>query len=73
MTDRGADVEIGARIRAAELRFQSKPGVELGAHPTPEHESERTNLPADIARDSAYENVEVRWRLGARAGRSRQP
>ena len=66
MTDREPDVEIGARIRAAEVRFKSKPGVELAAHPTPEHESERTNLPTHVARDSTYENVEVRWRLGAR-------
>ena len=67
MTDREPDVEIDARIRAAEVRFQSKPGVELAARPTPEHESGRTNLPMHVARDSTYTNIEVRWRLGARA------
>jgi hypothetical protein len=66
MSGREPDVEIRARVRAAVVRFERTADVELNAHPAPERESERTNLPDDVARDTTYEDIEVRWRLGAR-------
>jgi hypothetical protein len=64
------DVEMSARVRAAELRFECKPRVELSAHSnapaTAEHESERTNLPDEVAPGVTYRDIEVRWRLAAR-------
>ena len=72
MRARDAAVEISARVRAAEVRFDETPEVELRAHPAPEHESERTNLPARVARATTYKRVEVRWRLGARLEQRRE-
>jgi hypothetical protein len=70
MTKRPPDVEIAARVRAKELRFECKPQVELDAHADPsgevEHESERTNLPAEVEPGTTYKDVEVRWRFAAR-------
>jgi hypothetical protein len=70
MSRREPDVEISARVRAAELRFECRPQVELGAHAnspaTAEHESERDNLPDEVDPGIVYRNVEVRWRLAAR-------
>ncbi|HYZ27491.1 MAG TPA: hypothetical protein VE570_00430 [Thermoleophilaceae bacterium] len=67
---REPDVEIAARVRAAELRFECKPHVELGAHAdapaVAEHVSERENLPDEVEPGTTYRNVEVRWRLAAR-------
>jgi hypothetical protein len=70
MSDREPDVEMAARVRARELRFERKPRVELGAHANAradvEHTSERDNLPDEVEPGKTYRNVEVRWRLAAR-------
>jgi hypothetical protein len=70
MSDRPPDVEIAARVRAAELRFECKPRVELGGHANTQarliHESERDNLPDEVEPGETYRDVEVRWRLAAR-------
>jgi hypothetical protein len=69
MSDREPDVEMAARVRAAELRFECKPRVELDAHANApaavEHTSERDNLPDEVEPGKTYRNVEVRWRLAA--------
>jgi hypothetical protein len=70
VSNREPDVEMAARVRAKELRFECKPQVELGAHAnapaTVEHTSERDNLPDEVEPGKTYRNVEVRWRLAAR-------
>jgi hypothetical protein len=77
MSEREPDVEMVARVRAAELRFERKPHVELGAHAngpaTVEHTSERDNVPDEVESGKTYRNVEVRWRLAARLDDSDLP
>jgi hypothetical protein len=77
MSEREPDVEMAARVRAAELRFECKPHAELGAHPngpaTVEHTSERDNVPDEVEPRKTYRNVEVRWRLAARLDDSDLP
>ena len=68
--DREPDVEMSARVRAKELRFECKPTVEVGAHAdspaSAESVSERENLPDEIEPGVTYRDVAVRWRLAAR-------
>jgi hypothetical protein len=70
MSGRPPDVEIAARVRAAELRFECRPRVEIGGHANAAatfiHESERDNLPDEVEPGATYRDVEVRWRLAAR-------
>jgi hypothetical protein len=67
---REPDVEIAARVRADEVRFECKPDVRVGAHAnapaTAESVSERENLPDEVQPGVTYRNVSVRWRLAAR-------
>lgn len=67
---REPDVEIAARVRADEIRFECKPDVRVGAHAnapaTAESVSERENLPDEVQPGVTYRNVSVRWRLAAR-------
>ena len=68
--DREPDVEISARVRAKEVRFESKPEVEVGAYAnapaSAELISERENLPDEVEPGVTYRDVAVRWRLAAR-------
>jgi hypothetical protein len=68
--DREPDVEIAASARAAEVRFECKPEVRVGAYAdapaTAEVVSERENLPDEVEARVTYRNVSVRWRLAAR-------
>ena len=61
---------MSARVRAKEVRFESKPEVELGAHAnapaSAELTSERENLPDEVETGVTYRDVAVRWRLAAR-------
>jgi hypothetical protein len=64
------DVEIAARVRAAEVRFACRPEVRIGVHAdspaTAELVSERDNLPDEVEPGVTYRDVAVRWRLAAR-------
>jgi hypothetical protein len=68
--DREPDVEIAARARADEVRFECKPEVRVGAYAnapaTAESVSERENLPDEVQPGITYRDVSVRWRLAAR-------
>jgi hypothetical protein len=68
--DREPDVEIAARARADEVRFECKPEVRVRAYAdapaTAESVSERENLPDELQPGITYRNVSVRWRLAAR-------
>jgi hypothetical protein len=70
MNDREPDVEMRARVRAREVRFECKPEVQMGAYADSpakaEHTSERHNLPDEVEPGVTYRDVEVRWRLAAR-------
>ena len=70
MKDSEPDVEIAATVRARELRFECKPGVEVRAYADApadaESLSERENLPAEVEPGVTYRDVGVRWRLAAR-------
>ena len=68
--EREPDVEMSARVRAKEVRFECKPDVELAAHAnapaSAELVSERENLPDEVEPGVTYRDVAVRWRLAAR-------
>lgn len=68
--EREPDVEMSAKVRAKELRFEYKPEVRIGAYANSpadaEHVSERHNLPDDVEPGVTYRDIEVRWRLAAR-------
>ena len=70
MSDREPDVEISAAVRAEEVRFECKPGVDVGAHAdspaSAELVSERENLPDEVEPGVTYHDVAVRCRLAAR-------
>jgi hypothetical protein len=70
VTDREPDVEISAAVRAAELRFECKPDVEVRAYSdsaaSGESVSERENLPDELEAGVTYRDFAVRWRFGAR-------
>lgn len=70
MSQREPDVEVSAAVRAAELRFECKPRVEVRAYAdspaSAESVSERENLPDEVAPGVSYRNFAVRWRLAAR-------
>jgi hypothetical protein len=61
-------VEIAARVRAKELRFDCKPRARVVAHSnSPAHvqlQSERDNLPDAVEPGVTYRDVAVRWRAG---------
>jgi hypothetical protein len=68
--DREPDVEMAASVRAAEVRFECKPQVDVVAYAdapaTAESASERENLPDELEPGVTYTNVAVRWRVAAR-------
>jgi hypothetical protein len=70
VTPREPDVEIAAALRAAELRFEVKPRVDVSAYSdssaTAESSSERTNLPDELDEGVTYRDFAVRWHLAAR-------
>jgi len=69
------DVEIGASVKASNLRFERKPEVEVGFPGDDDAEtvsgSERENLPDEVEPGVVYRDVRVRWRAAARTGRGR--
>jgi hypothetical protein len=70
VTKRPPDLEIAARVRAEEVRFECKPEVRVVASadwPTvAESVSERENLPEELQTGVTYRDFEVRWRAWAR-------
>ncbi|HXS33894.1 MAG TPA: hypothetical protein VN758_09005 [Solirubrobacterales bacterium] len=75
----GADVEIGASVKAKQLRFRQKPKTRVELHgelrePDGHGElqtasgSERQNLPDEVEPGVTYRDVRVRWRAAARLG-----
>jgi hypothetical protein len=71
------DVEIGASVKAKELRFRSKPETDVEVHgevrePEARAEaetasgSERHNLPDEVEPGVTYKDVRVRWSAEAR-------
>jgi hypothetical protein len=67
---REPDVEIAAAVRAAEIRFECKPEVHVGAYAdspaSAESVSERENLPDELEPGVTYRDVAVRWHVSAR-------
>jgi len=72
----GADVEIGAIVKAKQLRFRQKPKTHVEFHgelhePDGQGElqttsgSERENLPDEVEPGVIYRDVRVRWRAAA--------
>lgn len=72
-----ADVEIGASVKAKQLRFREKPKTKVELHgdvrePEGRGElqttsgSERQNLPDEVEPGVTYRDVRVRWRAAAR-------
>jgi len=70
MTEREPDVEIDARVKADELRFECKPTVDVIAHSNAPARaasvSERRNLPYELETGVTYRDVEVSWHAWAR-------
>jgi hypothetical protein len=68
--EREPDVEIAARVRAEEMRFECKPEIDVVAYSnspaSAESVAERENLPDELERGVTYRNFAVRWRLAAR-------
>jgi hypothetical protein len=64
------DIELGATVRAAGLRFERKPVAEVGFSGDPDadtaSDTERENLPEDVEPGVTYRDVSVRWRAAAR-------
>ena len=64
------DIELGATVKATELRFERVPDAEIGFDGEPGHDSvsgsERENLPDEVEPGVTYRDVAVRWRLAAR-------
>jgi hypothetical protein len=70
VSERAPDVEMAAKARAKQLRFECKPEVRVRAYADSPAEaasvSERENLPEEVEPGVTYESVAVRWRLAAR-------
>jgi hypothetical protein len=70
VTPREPDVEIAAALRAAELRIEVKPQIDVSAYSdspaTAESSSERTNLPDELDEGVTYRDFAVRWHVAAR-------
>jgi hypothetical protein len=70
--EREPDVEMRFSVRAKELRFESKPDVDVvafaDAPATAESQSERENLPDELEPGVTYRDIAVRWRAAARMG-----
>jgi hypothetical protein len=63
-------VEIAARVRADEVRFECRPEARVRAYAdspaTAQLVSERDNLPDEVEPGVTYTDVAVRWRLATR-------
>jgi hypothetical protein len=70
VSERPPDVEIAARVRAKELRFECKPQVVTRAYAnvraSARSSSERENLPGELDAGVTYRDLAVRWSLAAR-------
>jgi hypothetical protein len=70
MRDREPDVEIAATVRAKEIRYESKPDVDVRAYTdspaVAESVSKRENLPDELEPGVTYRDFAVCWRLSAR-------
>ena len=68
--DKEPDIEIAAAVRADEVRFESKPEVDVVAYSdspaSAESVSERENLPDELEPGVTYRDFVVRWRVAAR-------
>lgn len=66
---REPDLEIKAAVRADEVRFESKPRVQVRVYAdvpvSAEFVSERENLPDTIEPGVTYRDFAVRWRAAA--------
>ncbi|HEX5762626.1 MAG TPA: hypothetical protein VFY04_05850 [Solirubrobacterales bacterium] len=73
----GADVEVGARVKAKRMRFRSEPETDVEFHgetSTPEGRtdletssgSEREHLPEEVEPGVTYRDVRVGWQASAR-------
>jgi hypothetical protein len=71
------DVEIAARVRADEVRFECRPEVRVrayaGSPATAELVSERDNLPDEVEPGVTYTDVAIPWRLAARLADQPEP
>jgi hypothetical protein len=69
-SDAPPDVEMGARVKAKRLRFESKPRgrVEFEGKPNIRSQSSdrRSKLPDEVEPGVTYRDVEVRWAARAR-------
>jgi hypothetical protein len=67
--ERPPDLEIGATVRADQLRFSEQPEAEVKftgrSIAKSESGSERENLPDEVEAGVTYENVRVGWRAAA--------
>lgn len=65
-----ADIELLARVRADELRFDKAPETEVRFFGEPGDESasgsDRTNLPDEVEPGVTYRNISVDYRLASR-------
>lgn len=66
---RNPDVEISARVKTRELRFEEVPETETRFSGSPGRESvsgtERENLPEEVQRGVTYRNSSVRLRIAS--------
>jgi hypothetical protein len=78
-----ADVEIGASVKAKQLRFRGKPKTQVELHGEVEEPeghgeletasgSERQNLPDEVEPGVTYRDVRVRWWAAARLSSKRR-
>jgi hypothetical protein len=67
--ERPPDLEIGASVRAKELRFPEEPDAEVrfrgDSIAEADSDSERENLPDRVEAGKTYKNVRVGWRAAA--------
>ena len=67
---RRPDIELGANVKAKELRFARRPESEVRFDGRPSIKStsgsERVNLPDEVEPGITYRNVRVRWHAAAR-------
>ena len=75
---RNPDVEIGARVKMRELRFEEVPGTEVRFEGNTRRNSfwgsRRENLPDEVQEGVVYRDAEVRLRIASEiAGAERSP
>ena len=70
---REPDIEIGASVKADELRFETVPDVDVtftGDRASSTSGSDRENLPDRVEPGVTYRDVRVRWHAVAHIGLS---